>query len=278
MKSCGFIATYMFRDLNTWRGWKELPFNIPLLIYQLTFIVIGTAYGKIKWPGRYYNAIDLYIYIAFGIAFVTIPEWWNIPMIISFVFVVIAMIRHIDWRKVWQAAQVSHVRLCLDKVPDEQVIILEVWRYINFGYPKAEIQNWTHISERDRKRFRYFDPTFSPSPEFIEAMIQYAEDQVGKGYDELQLISSGLHLIAWIVWPWSWGKELRIIKALNRKGGREFCSSGFTACLRWGEKIEEQHLNAGCIKRAIITIFFTGYDTAVVPPCLALLSKNWEVK
>jgi hypothetical protein len=109
-------------------------------------------------------------------------------------------------------------------------------------------------------------------------MIEYAEKQVGKGYDELQLISNGLHLIAWIVWPWCWGKELKIIKMFNRKGGREHCISGVTACLRDAERPQIMCIG-GCAlcRNDRLTNFFRGYFTATTSPCLVPLSKNWRL-
>lgn len=175
------------------------------------------------------------------------------------------------WRRVWRAAQCSHVRLCLRKIPEPEDSTC--YEYMNFGWEFAELQYW-RMDQCDGKRFEYRPPAFEPSDEFVAAMIEYAEKQVGKGYDDLQLISSGLHLIAWIVWPWWWGKELRIIKALNRKGGREFCSSGFTADLRWAEA----HSNNMRFKTFFDTDYFPGYDTPVVPPGLVALSEDWEEK
>ena len=264
MIPAGFIGTFM--SLRDWRQWW---FNLPLLVFQLIFLIVGTAYGKIKWEKA---SIGLRLYCAiFGaVAFVglvaaIIAGWFSL-MIFNFwgSLFWIATYRGIDWYRVWQAAKCSHVRLVLERAPQS-------WLTANFGYPKMEIQPW-HIRWNDGKRFRYFEPTFEPSDEFIAAMIEYAEAQVGKGYDDLQLISSGLHIIAWIIWPWCWGKELRIIKALNRKGGREHCTSGFTACLRWAEA----HSNNMLFKTFFDTDYFPGYDTAVIPPCLAPLSKNWE--
>lgn len=232
MKPAGFIATYI-----RWRDWKELPFNIALFIFQIVFMVVGKIYGKVK----------------------------------------------VKWRQIWKAAQVSHVRLVLQNIEcicesagdglmkqNPDCIIHQCYgrdgmvSVANFGYPKMEIQAW--YEEWNKGNFRYFDPTFKPSPEFIEAMTQYAKDQEGKRYDWLQLILGyPANLIVWIVWPWSWGKE--VIKIFNRPGGREVCSSGWVACLRWPEW-----------RNRLSCRFFKNYDTAVIPPCLAVIDGNWIIR
>lgn len=279
MVSCGVIVTYI-----DWKKVKKWFFNIPLFVHQLVLIVMGTIFGKFKWPKA---SLPVRILSGFLICvgILAIPQaaifspWWVTLCWIVYILFGVATYRGIDWRKVWCAAQASHVRLCLKKMP-----ITEARMYINFGYPEAKMEVWP-MKWIDGKRFEYRDPTFDPSPEFIAAMIEYAEKQVGKGYDELQLLSNGLHLIAWIVWPWCWGKELKVIKAFNRKGGREHCISGVTACLRWGESAghrldvhryfaKELNILLGLNE----TMFFPGYSTATTSPCLVPLSKNWEKK
>ena len=202
----------------------------------------------------------------------------------------------VKWRRVWRAAQASHVRLVLEEPNLNHVHYSLV---ANFGHPTMEVQNW-HDYWNDGKRFEYRDPTFPASPEFIEAMIGYAHDQEGKGYDDLQLLSNGLHLIAWIIYPPCWGKEIKIIKALNRKGGREHCISGVTACLRWGEphSFQSTSLSFEDIRKAQESLrraskakvdkkyiarikeytgrFFKGYSTATTFPCMVPISENWR--
>lgn len=284
MKSCGVIVTYI-----DWKKVKKWFFNIPLFLHQLTLIVMGTVYRKFKWEKA---PLSLRVFCAIGIgtALVAIVTaiiagaWFLLPVnTISFV-VLVATYRGIDWRRVWRAAQASHVRLCLRKeywsFTYPKVSRRAWWLYINFGYPTAKIDSW-RIEQCKGKRFRYYDPTFNPSPEFVAAMIEYAEAQVGKGYDDLQLISNGLHLIAWIVWPWCWGKELKVIKAFNRKGGREHCISGVTACLRWHQyadvvRLWEKYFNKTDCPLLQNSRFFEGYSTATTSPCLIELSKNWR--
>ena len=167
----------------------------------------------------------------------------------------------VKWRQIWKAAQVSHVRLALWEA--EPLIKKRPWVCINFGYPTAELQPW-YDDWIDGKRFEYRDPTFNPSPEFIDAMDEYAHAQVGKRYDELQLLSGAVNLIIWIIYPPSWGRE--VIKWFNRPGGLEFCSSGVTACLRAAEKAP----------RRAKTLFFKTYHTAMVSPSLFAISENWK--
>ncbi len=268
MNPAGLIVTYMTRQ--DWQGQKfwiklrTMLFNLCLFIYQLTFIIVGTVWGKFKWDWRCYGWIDLAIYAGVAVAFTYIPRWWNIPTNIIFLFMIVASLRNIPWRRVWRAAQASHVRLCLQPVLHSHD---HRWQYINFGYPEAEMQYW-HMGKCDGNRFRYYDPTFEPSDEFIAAMIEYANKQVGKQYDTLQLFSFGLNFIFWL-WPPFWGKEK--LKWLNLRGGREVCSSGVTACLR-----DAEHQSGFCLAYGSISQFFFGYDTAMVSPCLIELDKNWR--
>lgn len=276
MNSCGVIVRYMSRQ--DWKGEKFLIklrtmfFNLCLLIYQLVLIIVGTVYGKIKWGKpllivRVLSGIGVAVTVA-SMVNVTICGPWYLFFYFAVAFIYfVAYYRGIDWRKTWRAAKASHVRLVLEETAPEDYP--GVWNCINFGYPKAEIQTW--LPSWNKGNHRYFDPTFDPSPEFIQAMIDYACVQVGKRYDDYQLISNAFHLIAWIVMPWWWGEELRIIKALNRKGGCEHCISGVTACLRWAEYVATWR-NEGT------TRFFVGYSTATTSPCLVPLSKNWEIR
>ena len=291
MNPAGVIITYM-----DWSKWKTWWFNIPLFLFQLTFMVVGTVYGKIKWGDRPPSTIALFCFFAVWLPLFFIPQWWvRDPLVVVWLCGMIATIRSIPWRRVWRAAQASHVRLVLRKVrtkiQHKQIdptydywqagsdYYIDEWEVANFGYPKMEIQPWRE-RWNDGKRFEYREPAFPTPAEFIKPMIQYARDQVGKGYDDLQLLSTGLHLIAWIVWPWSWGKELRIIKALNRKGGREHCISGVTACLRWGEWKEAEQISYTALLNYILlgADFFPGYATATTFPCMVPISKNWRVK
>lgn len=269
MTPAGFIGTFI--SLKDWRQWW---FNIPLLVGQLFFLIVGTVYGKIKWEKwwRWPNGITDAIIMAGLLVFLWItPDWCNIPIRIIAVFLMVAIIRGIDWRRVWQAAKCSHVRLCLGDVSSlttssafHGTVKTEMWEYINFGYPSAEIEQYWRPDLIDGKRFKYFEPTFEPSDEFVAAMIEYAEGEVGKRYDWLQLILGyPANFIVWIFCPWKWGKE--VIPWFNLSGGNEVCSSGWLACLRWAEA-----------RRMLIDRFFPRYDTAVVPPCLAPLSENWR--
>lgn len=298
MKPAGVILTFMGREDWIGKTWwvklRTLFFNCKLFVFQLFFMIFATVYGKIKWAklDRWQDRINGVILTWFFIPLLWFfPKWWSVSGVIIGVFVGIATQRNIDWRRVWKAAQCSHVRLVLEKaVPPEKQPFLglqpDTYEVANFGYPFMEIQPWRE--KWNKGRFEYRDPTFPTPPEFMAAVIQYAEDQVGKPYDHWQLISNGLHFIAWAVWPWSWGKELRIIKALNRKGGREHCSSGFTACLRYAELIARHDVINRPEKLRLLreldrvygnnffTSFFKGYDTPVVPPGLVALSEDWR--
>lgn len=289
MKSCGTVVTYI-----DWKKVKKWFFNIPLFIYQLILIVMGTVYGKFKWPKATISTRVMSSFVmAISLSGISMDLLFHslicpfMPFWIMYFIFGIASYRGIPWRRIWRAAQASHVRLCLREMTYPQWKRSEYqkgfhptyYEYINFGYPKAELQNW-RMGLIDNKRFRYFDPTFEPSPEFVEAMIQYAHDQVGKPYDEYQLISNALHLIAWIVWPWRWGQE--IVPWLNRPGGLEHCISGVTACLRDANAakalkyLKKMYPGKDYYPSVEWSKFFLGYSTATTSPCLVPLSENWE--
>ncbi len=316
MKPCGIILTFMGREDWIGKTWwiklRTLFFNCVLFVFQLFFMIFATVWGKIKWPKAPLSikmvSVCLMAICLWAMATVIFDgSWsrWLIPYwIFGFMFG-LASFRGIDWRRVWRAAQCSHVRLVLERTEDEQAVIdvewtdghtetmaelVEVWRTANFGYPKMEIQSWPERWNAE-KRFEYRDPTFPTPPEFMEPVIQYAEDQVGKRYDEVQLASPVVNLPLWMFYPPWWGQEK--IKAFNRSGGLEYCVSGVVADLRWGEAHEEDKEFLKVLLRPIppnnkrlaklinmtrrlATRFFPGYDPAVIPPCLVALSKNWE--
>lgn len=303
MKPCGVILTFM--DL---RKVKKYWFNIPLFVFQLTFMIAGTAYGKIKAMRKVYTIekrlMIVVLICAVGGIFcmvkisrlmsLPISIYWTLPYWIFSILFAIASLRGIDWRRTWRAAQVSHVRLVLEKAITTQldcsmaldsgplnfrnIIAEEKWRTANFGYRFMEIQLW-RPGQIDRKHFRYFDPTFDPSPQFIAAMIEYARDQEGKRYDTLQLFSFGLNFIFWLWPPW-WGKEK--LKWLNLRGAREVCSSGIAANLRWADKQAFPKTVYDMNEKDVMWVawIFTSpecrYDTAMVSPCLFAIDNNWE--
>ena len=290
MKPAGVILTFI-----DWRKWKKWFFNVPLFLFQLLFMIVGTAYGKIKWEIKNPIFVD-YVLVPislFGIVAYVVGITDGLiggAMVLSIlslicallVVVLLAIFRGIPWRRVWRAAQVSHVRLVLEKwesFKNEE----DTYAVANFGYPKMEIQPWRE--SWNKINYEYRDPMFEPSDEFIAAMIEYAAAQVGKRYDWLQLILGyPANFILWLWPPW-WGKEK--IRWFNLRSGAEVCSSGWLACLRWGEK----DFRDGCAERVrelyqddpnfsgeviVPSRFFEIYDTAVLPPCMVELDENWR--
>ncbi len=263
MKPAGIIITYI-----DWSKWKQWWFNIPLLIFQLMFLIVGKAYGKIPdlhgrntdfWGFGKIIALAFlafFLYLTAGLIYT--HEWlYAIPSFIM-IYYSLWLFGGARWNDIWHAAQASHVRLCITGTGREWV-----WRYINFGYPEAKIDYW-RMAQMDGKRFEYREPTFTFSQDRIDNMIQYAHAQVGKPYDELQLLSPALNFITWLFRPSLWGQEK--IQWTNRPGGFEFCSSGVTACLRWA------------IKKVYTMWFFKGYDTAMVMPCMFVISEKWRTE
>lgn len=201
-------------------------------------------------------------------------KWFfNVPLFLfQLLFLVVGKILgkvEVEWGEIWHAAQVSHVRLVLEPATTLDGASEQYFWTMNFGYKYAEIQIWD-IDWNDDKHLEYFDPTFETSPEFVERMIDYAWDQVGKRYDDVQLLSYAPHLAVWTIYPPCWGKELKIIKALNRPGALEVCISGLVADLRWAED------KSVPLDIPIDNIFFVIYDTAVIPPCMVPISEKWR--
>ena len=289
MRSTGVIVRYM--DLRKVLKWW---FNIPLLVFHLAFMVVGTAIGKIKWFETLDRRQDrsflimlsgLLLLIEFNISMYRLPyHWWSLIVSVPLFIVGILEYRCIRWRRVWRAAQASHVRLVLERMESLYEATqgkTEWWDTANFGYPEMEIQAWSP-DWNDGIRFEYREPTFETSPEFITAMIEYAEAQVGKRYDTLQLFSYGLNFIPWLFyWKW-WGQEK--LKWLNLRGGREVCSSGITACLRSADNKAFPNTVYDMNEKDVMWIawIFTTrecrYDTAMVMPCMFVISEKWRVK
>lgn len=212
------------------------------------------------------------------ITYIIWTDWKSLPFNLSlFVFQLLFLVAgkilgkvEVEWSEIWHAAQVSHVRLCLRKMPRFDYNLAE-WEYINFGYPKAKLQYWR--LDQCKGQFEYREPMFTFSQERIDNMIQYAYDQVDKKYDWLQLLSPPANFPIWIIRPSKWGKE--VIGWFNLPGGREFCSSGGVAVLLWyGESFQATENKR--ITNGNRSEFFGTYDPAVIPPCLIVLSKKWR--
>lgn len=269
MKPGGIILTKM-----VWTKLKYYPFNIGLLIYHLTFLIVGTAYGKIEigkpLPSR---VIWIYKWIVMpwfilatidGVYLVFTAQWINaILRLIVIIVVWIISVRE-SLGQIWRAATICHVRLHIDSPEYEAYAV-----FVSFTAPKVKIEKWSYalLQDLEGSRFSYLDPTFSVTDAEIEAMNKYAKEVMNKPiarrYDFLQLLGYVVNLVCWIVYPPCWGKE--VIGWFNLPGGREVCSSGVTAILR----------DMGRIKITLLNIF-PGYSISMVPPCLFWISKNWK--
>ena len=175
----------------------------------------------------------------------------------------------VQWRQVWRAATICHVRLCLGDWYDD--LPTHVFKYISFTAPEVKIEEWRYYNiPLMPSRFSYLDPTFSVSDAEVEAMNAYAEkikgNPVARKYDYLQLLSYVVNLPLWIIWPRCWGRE--VIGWFNLPGGREVCSSGVTAVLKrsiWWKP--DMSWDIGWL-----------YDTSMISPCLFDIDKNWKRK
>jgi len=170
------------------------------------------------------------------------------------------------WRQIWSAAFCCHVRVLLNPYQGD------VWRALSITAPEAKIDYWTQGSiVKSRGHFIYLDPTFD-----VTATIQFRGEifawdllhtPLVRRYDYAQLFSYLINLIIWLCyWP-TWGRE--IIKASNLKGGRETCSSGGAALVRWAA-------GAAVVEFFLIARLKAAFVNAMVSPCLYLISDEWR--
>lgn len=279
MKPGGVILTCMIwlrhgRSYIRWIG--DIVFNVPLLAWQLTFLIVGTAYGKITigeplpsqstWVYRWAVMPWSIILIIDGIYRVFTGQWlFAIVRLVT--LVVLWIISGVSLRRVWRAATICHVRLCLRKsgITTPPPRSYYSW-FISFTAPEVKLELWR--PDQIRGRFSCLDPTFDVSDAEQGAMNAYAEKIVGnpvaRKYDYLQLLSYAVNLPLWVAWPRCWGRE--VISWFNLPGGREVCSSGVTAILKY------------CIENPAgwESWDFWFYSTSTIPPCLFDIDKNWK--
>ena len=258
MKPGGIILTYI-----DWKHWKEFPFNVAILFYQLTLLIVGVAYGKFPelenkrmtgWWKIIYGTVAIFwlvyaiVFFWMGYLIVGIVAFWM-------VYSTLWALGGASWRQVWRAATACHVRLCLG---DWYSIPTQTFRYISFTAPEAKLESWS--MRQAQGRFEYRDPTFGLTEEQIRAMNGYANAILGRPtarkYDYLALLSYVINLAIWILIPKLWGKEK--IKTFNLPHGRETCSSGARAILKW-----------------IDVPIFEKYDTQMVSPPLFAIDRKW---
>ena len=238
-------------------------FNVLLLPWQLLFLIVGKIYGKVDMPseiGRWTRIFYLLGSLSWAINSISVWQkgWWYLMPICYFLacfFLYCAS--GISWRDLWQAATVCHVRLCLGN-----------GLFVSFTAPEVKIEVWRPDMIKDR--FSYRDPAFNLTEAQIDAMNAYARgikgNPVARRYDFFQLVGYTVWLAYWIIRPSRWGREIK--PWLNLPGGRETCSSGVTAILRWAVyNITPFHL--------IGALIFPGYSISMVPPCLFAIDKDW---
>lgn len=263
----GVILTRMI-----WNKPKYWPFNIGLLAWQLTFLIVGTAYGKIKTIDGLLPSTVIWAYrwivVPWSIVLVTSSVYYGITshwIYSIYFFILLAGVWLIPFalngmlKPIWWAATICHVRLCLG---DSKTVPVGVWyNYITFTAPEAKIEIWSQ--DWVSSRFSYHDPTFDVSDAEIKAMNHYAErikgDPVARKYDYLQLLSFAVNLPLWIVYPPCWGRE--VIGWFNLPGGREVCSSGVAAIL---------------LENILALLLMMEYNTAMISPCLFNIDENWK--
>lgn len=185
------------------------------------------------------------------------------------------------------AARCTHVQLDIGRGPKQDSHL-----FLNVTYPKAKLEVYNEVRLQNEPWQAYARPLFFVNHDREAKMYEFSRDLVNskhkKLYDWLQLFSYILNILIWTIKPSSWGKEVNHM--LNRPGGREVCSSGAAACLRYTEvKNISQTIDTGTFELKKIagkvklisskesTDFFKGYDTAMVSPVLFILEGKWEL-
>lgn len=207
-----------------WNKPLWLIFNIGLFVWQFAFMVIG------KWRGKF----------------------------------------KLTFKQIWFYSQFCHVRLVLKPTKDWAwtkgfgSLTKDGWLCLSVTAPHALIENWND-SMIDNKNYYLLESNLDVTTEEIDSGYSYAvnltNNKRARRYDWLQFLSFIVNLFLWIIWPPFWGKE-KII-TFNLPGGREQCSPGACATLRFA------------IKRIEI---FNSYSTSMVSPCLYPISESWRLK
>lgn len=274
----GVIPTSMIwrKHRRTWATWiVDTIFNVILLSWQLLFLVIGGLLGKVpvstKPVNKYLKISSRIGAILWGINIIGYAITW--PLIFTWIPLILTIFfwgesRGFDWRLIWKAATTCHVRLIIKKG-----IAGTVWA-ISFTAPEIKIEQWR--PDMIKGRFSYRKPCFDLTEGQVEAMNEYAQTIKGnptaRKYDFLQLLAFCVWLPFWIIYPPCWGKELK--PWFNLVGGREVCSSGVTAILRWLFFFSEVG-RVFCLDIPTASIF-EGYSTSMVSPCLIAINENWR--
>ncbi len=183
-------------------------------------------------------------------------------------------------------ARCSHVQLDLGPGEKEGTHL-----FLNVTFPDAKFEVYDNTRIQNETWQAYSSPVFVLSFTQIVKMREFATDLIQSAhkrtYDWLQLFSYLLNIFIWMLYPSKWGQEVNHM--LNLPGGKQVCSSGAAACLRYAEvgavsqslkkgAFDMQHIN-GTVKlitSKTTTRFFEGYDTAMVSPMLFLLEGKWE--
>jgi hypothetical protein len=188
------------------------------------------------------------------------PQWWLFNSAL-FLYQLIMLsvgklIGKIDasWSEIWHAAQWAHIRLVL---MDGAVLSVTA--------PHAKIESfWSReLIDGSKGHFIYREPVFSFGRLNEIFAYDYAvtlcKNKTARLYDYLQLLSFAINFPLWLIyWPW-WGRQ--IIGIFNLPGGREVCSTGIAALLRYA------------IFRLIVLYQFA---TPMICPALFAISKLWR--
>lgn len=184
-------------------------------------------------------------------------------------------------------ARCSHIQL--DLGPSEHTDGSHL--FLNVTFPEAKFEVYTQTRLQNETNEVYARPLFKLTDLHYTKMRNFATDLIKsprkKTYDWLQLCSFLVNLIIWIIKPSTWGREIN--HTFNLPGGKQVCSSGAAACLRYAEvgaisqaltigTFDTQNIEGAMkiITSRATTQFFKGYDTAMISPLLFLLENRWE--
>jgi len=267
----GVILTVM-----NWRKLQWLIFNIGLLVWQLIFFTWTERFSK------YDRHALRFVILAAGLFYLHAHYgWWSdIPTWHAFVYLGASTLwsfiyprgnsdNFMTIKSLWRTAQVCHVRLCVS-IDDTG----EIGQFLSYSFPRLKYEYFNY-SRLDTKRFIYMEPNLgqSFSPHVLAVLTRIVDSKLSnkhaRGYDWAQLFSFVINLPFWIIFPWTFGKE--VIGIVDLGSLREVCSSGIAIILdKW------QIMTYNDLQGVVAKFFAKFISKSMVPPGEYILDKHWK--